>query len=56
MVEHILIVEDDISLANGLCRALESEEVQTESCGTLKEAANGWRPGSRESCRCFYWM
>lgn len=38
-VKHILIIEDDISLANGLCRALVSSEVQTESCGTLAEAA-----------------
>lgn len=38
-MEHILIVEDDISLAKGLCRALVTPEVQTESCGTLEEAA-----------------
>jgi len=38
-LEHILIVEDDISLANGLCRALVTSEVRAESCGTLKEAA-----------------
>lgn len=38
-MEHILIIEDDISLANGLCRALVSSEVQAESCGTLEEAS-----------------
>ena len=38
-LEHILIVEDDTSLANGLCRALMTPGVQTENCGTLKEAA-----------------
>lgn len=35
---HILIVEDDIPLAGGLCRALQSEDVETISCGTLREA------------------
>ncbi|MCM1213903.1 MAG: response regulator transcription factor [Lachnospiraceae bacterium] len=38
-MDHILIVEDDISLAKGLCRALVSPKVRTESCGTLAEAA-----------------
>ncbi|MCM1542563.1 MAG: response regulator transcription factor [Blautia sp.] len=38
-MDHILIVEDDISLAKGLCRALVSPKVRTESCGTLEEAA-----------------
>ncbi len=38
MAEHILIIEDDVSLAGGLCRALASPEVLTESCGTLEEA------------------
>ncbi len=38
MAEYILIVEDDASLAKGLCRALESPEIRTECCGTLKEA------------------
>lgn len=37
-MEDIWIIEDDISLAKGLCRALKSPEVRTESCGTLKEA------------------
>ena len=34
----ILIVEDDQPLANGLCRALAAEEIETESCATLKLA------------------
>lgn len=33
-----MIVEDDNALANGLCRALATEEIETESCGTLKYA------------------
>ena len=36
----ILIIEDDKSLAAGLCRALQSEEIEAVSCGTLKAAAN----------------
>lgn len=35
---HILIVEDDMTLAGGLCRALQSESIDTVSCGTLREA------------------
>ncbi len=35
---HILIVEDDTTLAGGLCRALQSENIVTMSCGTLREA------------------
>lgn len=35
---HILIVEDDLALAQGLCRALTSEEILTEYRGTLREA------------------
>lgn len=35
---RILIVEDDIPLAGGLCRALQSENTDTVSCGTLREA------------------
>lgn len=37
-MKRILIVEDDIALANGLCRALSSEEMQTISCDNLQEA------------------
>lgn len=38
--QQILIIEDDKPLAAGLCRALQSEETETVSCGTLKEASN----------------
>lgn len=37
-LEHILVVEDDCALANGLCRALMTSEIQAENCGTLEEA------------------
>lgn len=37
-MDFILIVEDDAALAEGLCRALSSAEIQAESCGTLTEA------------------
>lgn len=37
-MDFILIVEDDVSLAEGLCRALSAAEIQVESCGTLAEA------------------
>lgn len=35
---HILIVEDDVTLAGGLCRALQSEGTETLYCATLREA------------------
>lgn len=35
---RILIVEDDLTLADGLCRALRNNETETVSCHTLKEA------------------
>ena len=35
---HVLIVEDDLALASGLCRALENEETKAVSCHTLREA------------------
>ena len=35
---HILIVEDDVTLAGGLCRALQSEGTETLYCTTLREA------------------
>lgn len=50
-MEHILIVEDDISLAKGLCRGLESSEVQTEFCGTLGEADRRLKEWAQESDR-----
>ena len=37
---RILIVEDDRSLADGLCRALQNETVEAMSCHTLQEAAD----------------
>lgn len=50
-MEHILIVEDDIPLAKGLCRGLESSEVQTEFCGTLGEADRRLKEWAQESDR-----
>lgn len=35
---HILIVEDDLTLASGLCRALKNDSTETVSCHTLQEA------------------
>lgn len=36
--QHILIVEDDRALSDGLCRALQNDGVETRRCHTLKEA------------------
>lgn len=36
--QRILIVEDDLALAGGLCRALQNEKTETVSCHTLREA------------------
>lgn len=36
-MKNILIAEDDTALAKGLCRALASDEIQTVSCGTLRD-------------------
>lgn len=46
----ILIVEDDIPLAEGLCRALQSENIDTVSCKTLREAGTmlSQRQGTEE--------
>lgn len=38
MLKRLLIVEDDNSLANGLCRALAGEDTETENCRLLCEA------------------
>ena len=38
ITHRILIVEDDRPLAGGLCRALQSEKIETVSCHTLREA------------------
>ncbi|MGN0495424.1 MAG: response regulator transcription factor [Lachnospiraceae bacterium] len=37
-MKRILIIEDDTTLAEGLCRALTRSDVQVFSCGTLMEA------------------
>ncbi|MBD5523775.1 MAG: response regulator transcription factor [Lachnospiraceae bacterium] len=38
-IEHrILIIEDDVTLAGGLCRALQNEGTETLYCTTLHEA------------------
>lgn len=37
-MKHILIIEDDTTLSEGLCRALLAEDIAVISCGTLKEA------------------
>ena len=38
MPKNILIVEDDITLATGLCRALAGDDVITETCRLVSEA------------------
>ena len=35
---HILIIEDDVTLGGGLCRALQNEGTETLYCTTLHEA------------------
>lgn len=42
---RMLIVEDDMALAGGLCRALQNEKNETASCKTLKEARALLRDG-----------
>lgn len=37
-MDTILIIEDDRALAEGLTRALATDQIQAESCTTLKEA------------------
>lgn len=37
-MKHILIIEDDVTLAEGLCRALSAQDIEANSCGTLQEA------------------
>lgn len=37
-MDTILIIEDNHALAEGLTRALSTDQIQTESCATLKEA------------------
>lgn len=38
IIHQILIIEDDITLAGGLCRALQNEGTETLYCATLREA------------------
>ena len=38
MQKNILIIEDDSTLASGLCRALASDEINAESCRFIIEA------------------
>lgn len=38
MQKNILIIEDDSTLANGLCRALAGDEINAESCRLISEA------------------
>lgn len=37
-MKSILIVEDDTTLAQGLCRALLTDTITTEYCGTIRQA------------------
>ena len=37
-MKHILIIEDDITLSEGLNRALWTEDIEVIACGTLREA------------------
>lgn len=37
-MEKIFIIEDDKGLSAGLCRAITTENITAESCGTLREA------------------
>lgn len=37
-VKHLLIIEDDETLRNGLCRALIQENMSTQGASTLAEA------------------
>ncbi len=38
MTKKLSIIEDDIALANGLCRALATQEITAESCDSLRKA------------------
>ena len=37
-MDTILIIEDDLALADGLTRALSTDRIQAESCATLRKA------------------
>ena len=37
-MQHIIIIEDDRALAEGLCRALGTEDISADACGTIGNA------------------
>lgn len=37
-MHHIIIIEDDRALAEGLCRALGTEDISADACGTIGNA------------------
>lgn len=45
---HILIIEDDSALAEGLCRALTSESILAHACGTIRKAKEYLRENTCE--------
>ena len=45
---HILIIEDDSALAEGLCRALTSESISARACGTIRMAKELLRENTYE--------
>lgn len=42
---NIFIVEDDITLAEGLCRALKTENISAESCKNIRSAREALKRG-----------
>lgn len=45
---HILIIEDDTALAEGLCRALTSESILAHACGSIRRAKELLRENTYE--------
>lgn len=45
---HILIIEDDSALAEGLCRALTSDSILAHGCGTIRRAREELRENTYE--------
>lgn len=43
-MKQILIIEDDVTLAEGLCRALSGQDIEVSYCGTLQEARQRLQP------------
>lgn len=37
-MHHIIIIEDDRTLAEGLCRALGTDDISADACGTIEKA------------------